>query len=400
MSDIASSTSSPTTDFADEDIIANKNREAVQDLQTKKKLLEIQIRNLQAIINDETAESFSRDQLPAVKNELEQTCNEKFQQRTNELMLKLEKARAERKKLEIQAANLKHRLEDERKITAQLVLERESLSPQKPPPFPDLCLPDMQLLRDTCGLVHKKRALEDEVREAERQLSLRRQDIAENEANLVKIIQESKAATAQCEAQIRQETLDLAQLEEMRASLKERLDSNRQRQKQLEAEKSSLTTQIEAAEAEQRAKVEEINRNFLASQREFEEQKARKQEEIRILTKELHENQELLQSKIQEKEKLIAEVNASQLNRQSLARSQPMTKVQQLPSENKKTKKKKVHPKKSPRSTETILRLQREIADLEKEKQELKESGTLTADYSASFSNQNTALAQKQKYTE
>ena len=38
--------------------------------------------------------------------------------------------------------------------------------------------------------------------------------------------------------------------------------------------------------------------------------------------------------------------------------------------------------------------------NLEKEKQEPTESGTLTADYSASFSNQNTVLAQKQKYTE
>ena len=39
-------------------------------------------------------------------------------------------------------------------------------------------------------------------------------------------------------------------------------------------------------------------------------------------------------------------------------------------------------------------------SSLEREKQEPKESGTLTADYSASFSNQNTVLAQKQKYTE
>ena len=34
-------------------------------------------------------------------------------------------------------------------------------------------------------------------------------------------------------------------------------------------------------------------------------------------------------------------------------------------------------------------------SNLEKEKQELTESGTLTADYSASFTNQNTVLAQK-----
>ena len=39
-------------------------------------------------------------------------------------------------------------------------------------------------------------------------------------------------------------------------------------------------------------------------------------------------------------------------------------------------------------------------SNLEKEKQELTESDTLTADYSASFSNQNTVLAQKQKYIE
>ena len=39
-------------------------------------------------------------------------------------------------------------------------------------------------------------------------------------------------------------------------------------------------------------------------------------------------------------------------------------------------------------------------SNLEKVKQEPTESGTLTADYSASFSNQNTVLAQKQKHIE
>ena len=39
-------------------------------------------------------------------------------------------------------------------------------------------------------------------------------------------------------------------------------------------------------------------------------------------------------------------------------------------------------------------------SNLEKEKQEPTQSGTLTADYSASFSNQNTVLAQKLKYIE
>ena len=39
-------------------------------------------------------------------------------------------------------------------------------------------------------------------------------------------------------------------------------------------------------------------------------------------------------------------------------------------------------------------------SNFEEEKQEPTESGTLTADYSASFSNQNTVLAQKLKYIE
>ena len=39
-------------------------------------------------------------------------------------------------------------------------------------------------------------------------------------------------------------------------------------------------------------------------------------------------------------------------------------------------------------------------SNLEKEKQELPEPGTLTADDFVSFSNQNTVLAQKQKYIE
>ena len=39
-------------------------------------------------------------------------------------------------------------------------------------------------------------------------------------------------------------------------------------------------------------------------------------------------------------------------------------------------------------------------SNLEKVKQEPTESGTLTTDYSASFSYQNTVLAQKQKYIE
>ena len=39
-------------------------------------------------------------------------------------------------------------------------------------------------------------------------------------------------------------------------------------------------------------------------------------------------------------------------------------------------------------------------SNFEEEKQEPTESGTLTADYSASFSNQNTVLAQKMKYIE
>jgi chromosome segregation ATPase len=96
----------------------------------------------------------------------------------------------------------------------------------------------------------------------------------------------------------------------MRSSLRERVEESRQRQKQLEYEKRILEAQVEAAEAAQRAKKDEIHRNFLAAQREFEEVQARKKAEIRELTRQLHENEELNRSKLQEKEQMIQEINA------------------------------------------------------------------------------------------
>ena len=308
-SDITSS--SAIHAFAEEDMKANQENEQVQDLEIQKKRLEIEIQQLENEIAADSTESFSRDQLSTVKSELEHNCNEMFQQRTNSLLIKLEAARNEKQTLERRAANLKRTLENEQKLTKQLAEERAAQRPRQAAPFPELVLPDLSMLRDSCALVHRKRALEDEVREAERQLSLRRQAIAENEARLVKIIQDSKATTAQCESQIRAETLELAQLEEMRTSLRERIEGNRQRLKQLEAEKRLLTSQIEATEASQRAKIDEINRNFLAAQREFDEARARKKAEIRQLTKQLHENEELNRAKLQEKEQLIQEINAA-----------------------------------------------------------------------------------------
>jgi chromosome segregation ATPase len=158
--------------------------------------------------------------------------------------------------------------------------------------------------------VHSRRALDEEIRGAERQLSERRQQIAENEARLAKVIQESRATYAQCEAQIRSDTIELAQIEEMRSSLRERIEENSREQKRLSLDKRALAAQIEAAETAQRAKIDEIHRNFLAAQREFDEVRARKQAEIRELTRQLHENEELNRCRRQEKELMIRQINS------------------------------------------------------------------------------------------
>lgn len=356
-SDITSS--SAIHAFAEEDMKANQENEQVQDLEIQKKRLEIEIQQLENEIAADSTESFSRDQLATVKSELEHNCNEMFQQRTNSLLIKLEAARNEKQTLERRAANLKRTLQNEQKLTKQLAEERAAQRPQQSAPFPELVLPDLSMLRDSCALVHRKRALEDEVREAERQLSLRRQAIAENEARLVKIIQDSKATAAQCESQIRAETLELAQLEEMRTSLRERIEGNRQRMKQLEAEKRLLTSQIEATEASQRAKIDEINRNFLAAQREFDEARARKKAEIRQLTKQLHENEELNRAKLQEKEQLIQEINAAMQQKPEQPRSRPIK------------KKKPVKKSQQQIITPNVLALQSEIEQLQTTKLEL-----------------------------
>lgn len=369
-SDFTGSTtpSSSLQNIADNDLKASNERELVQSLELKKKRYELEIRQLEADINNANAESFSRDQLPSVKSELENTCNQQFLQRTNALTIKYEQAKNERLNLEKQVKSLQKTLENERRLTKQLADERESHKPPRPPPFPDVSLPDMSLLRDSYALVHRKRALEEEVRDAERQLSVRRQSIAENEAKLVKLIQDSKASTQQCEAQIRQETLDLAQLEEMRNSLRERLEANKQRQKQLENEKKMLASQEEAAEATQRAKIDEINRNFLAAQREFDEARARKKAEIRDLTKKLHENEELNRAKIQEKERLVLEMNAAMEKRAQEQRQKAQEKQRMLAK--KRIESKPIRPVQTGQSP-TIIQLQTEIADLENQKKEI-----------------------------
>ncbi|EAY03175.1 hypothetical protein TVAG_345490 [Trichomonas vaginalis G3] len=351
------------------DVKASQEKEAVQELELKKKRYELKIKQLEADISNANAESFSRDQLPSVKSELEKSCNQLFLQRTNALTLKLEQAKAERLNLEKQVKSLQKTLENERRLTKQLADERESHKPPRPPPFPEITLPDLSLLRDNYALIYRKRALEEEIRDAERQLSVRRQAIAENEGKLTKLIKDSKEATAQSEAQIRQETLDLAQLEEMRNSLRERLESNKQRQKQLENEKRMLAAQIEAAEAEQRAKIDEINRNFLAAQREFDEARARKKAEIRELTKKLHENEELNRAKIQEKERLILEMNAAIEKRNIEKRQREEEKRKQQQRKRMEQRQKNGSPQSGP--TPAVLQLQQEIADLENQKAEL-----------------------------
>lgn len=376
MSSIDDSEITPSTSpnsnlmsIADNDMKASQEREQVQSLELQKKRYELEIRQLEADISNANSEAFSRDQLPSIKTELENTCNQMFQQRTNALQLKLEQANAEKMNLEKQVKSLQKTLQNEKRLTRQLADERESHQPPRPPPFPEVKLPDLTLLRDSYSLIHRKRALEDEVREAERQLSVRKQSIAESEAKLVKLIQDSKATTAQCEQQIRAETLELAQLEEMRNSLRERLESNKQRQKQLENEKRMLTSQIEAAEATQRAKIDEINRNFLAAQREFDETRARKKEEIRELTRKLHENEELNRAKMQEKERLILEMNALMEKR---AQEQKQRAVErQRKAAAKKNQRSKSPMSKSKNPTPTVIQLQAEIAELESQKAEI-----------------------------
>jgi hypothetical protein len=356
------STSSALHSFAEEDMKASQEHEQVQKLEIEKKLLEIEIQQLENEIATDNAESFSRDQLATVKSELEHNCNELFAQRTNGLLLKLEEARSEKQVLERKAANLKRSLQNEQRLTRQLAEERAASQPQQSISFPELVLPDLSILRDNCALVHRKRAIEDEIREAERQLALRRQTVAENEAKLVKIIQDSKSTTAQCEAQIRAETLELAQLEEMRSSLRERIEANREKQKQLEKEKSKITSAIEEAEMSQRARIDEINKNFLDAQREFDEVRARKKAEIRALTKQLHENEELNRAKLQEKEQLIQEINAATQRRQEAVRPKHSPARKKV---------KKVKQQVQPATSGNIVALQTEIEQLQAAKMQL-----------------------------
>jgi hypothetical protein len=336
---------------------ANQEHEQVQMLEVEKKRLEIEIDQLEREIASDNAESFSRDQLATVKSELEHNCNQQFAQRTNTLLVKLEEAKAERQSLERRAANLKRTLQKEQELTRQLVEGRSGQRAPRPLALPEYVLPELSALRESYLTAHRKRALEEEVREAERQLAQRRQLIAENESKLLKVIQDNKAKSAQCEAQIRTETLELAQLEEMRSSLRERIEENRQRQKQLEHEKKMLTAQIEASEASQRAKIDEIQRNFLAAQREFDEVRSRKKAEIRELTRQLHENEELNRAKLQEKEILIGEMHARAQQRSEAPKVRKAKQVKVVP--------------RDPIVSSNSIALQAEIEQLQNTKQEL-----------------------------
>jgi chromosome segregation ATPase len=355
--ELAASTNSAIHSFAEDDMRANQEHEQVQMLEVEKKRLEIEIEQLEREIAADGAESFSRDQLATVKSELEHNCNQLFAQRTNTLLVKLEEAKTERQVLERRAASLKRTLQNEQKLTRQLVEERSAQRTPRMPALPECVLPELSTLRESYLTAHRKRALEEEVREAERELAQRRQSIAENESKLTKVIQDNKAKSAQCEAQIRSETLELAQLEEMRSSLRERIEETRQKQKQLEHEKRMLTTQIETSEASQRTKIDEIQRNFIAAQREFDEVRARKKAEIRELTRQLHENEELNRQKLQEKELLLQEIQA---------RAQQPSE----PPKPRKAKQKKATPR-APLVSVNSIALQAEIEQLQGTKSEL-----------------------------
>jgi len=311
-SDLASGPNSTLQSITESDSKAIYDKEIVDNLELRKKHLLLETQHLEEEIASKNAESFSRDQLSTVKSELEHNCNVQFQKRTNSLLIKLEQAKAERSNLEKQVKSLQKSLANEQRLTKQLAEERDAQRPPKPLALPEVSLPDINILRDTYVTAYRKRAIEEEIREAERQLAQRKQSIAEGEAKLLRIIQDSKTASAQYEAQIRSETLELAQLEETKASLKERLESARIKQKQLEIEKRSLQSQIESAELNHRAKIDEINRQFLEAQREFDESRAKKKAEIRELTRRLKENEELNKSKLHEKELLLQELKEIQ----------------------------------------------------------------------------------------
>jgi chromosome segregation ATPase len=343
--------SSAIHSFAEEDMRANEEHERLQMLEIEKKRLEIEIDQLEQEIAADSAESFSRDQLATVRSELEHNSNELFAQRTNRLLMKLEETRTERQSLQRRVAHLKDTLQTEHQLTKQLVDERAAQRPPNVLSFPEFVLPDLQTLQESYRSVHRRRALEEEIRDAERQLSQRRQQIAENESRLSKVIQESRATSAQCEAQIRSDAIELAQLEETRSALRERIEENCQKQKQLNLEKRNLAAQIEAAEAAQRAKIDEIHRNFLAAQREFDEVRARKQAEIRELTRQLHENEELNRCKLQEKEIMIQEITS-----RTRSRADP---------------RRRARPKKVQQTARPVATLQAEINDLQRTKDEL-----------------------------
>lgn len=363
-SSFSGSTSQNSTlqSIADNDMKASNEKEIVHSLELKKKRYELEINQLEMDISNANSDNFSRDQLPSVKSELENDCNQMFLKRTNALTLRLEQFKAIKLNEEKKVKNLQRLLQNEQRLTRQLIEERESHKPPRPPPFPEVILPELSLLRDRHSLPHRLRALNDETREAERQLSMKHQSHAENDAKLLKIIQDSKATTQECEAKIRAETLELAQLEETRNSLRERLEANKQRHKQLENEKRMLLSQIEAAESTHKAKIDEINRNFIAAQREFDEARARKQAEIRDLTKKLHENEELNRAKMAEKERLIMQMNELAERRAQEQRAAAIAR------QKKRAKQNSPRPQ---RPSQTAIKLQAEIDDLQRQKEEV-----------------------------
>ena len=60
--------------FADEDNRASQERSIVQELEIKKRSLELEIQHLQTVIQESTSEGFTTDQLQSVRQELENSC--------------------------------------------------------------------------------------------------------------------------------------------------------------------------------------------------------------------------------------------------------------------------------------------------------------------------------------
>lgn len=319
--------SSSLQSVADDDIKATREREAVQQLELKKKQLEIEINQLETDIASISSDSFTRDQLPSVKSEIEENCNELFATRTNALVQKIQQAKSERQILEGKLESLKKTLQTEQQLTRQFIEGHNQNISDFEFELPDIVIPDLTTLKQSYCAAHRKRLIEEETREAEQTLAARKHALVESENRLQQMYQESKATAEQLKAQIRTESLEAARLEEERTALLDRLEAAKLKKQQLEAEAKKLAAKKEAIEAANRSKLDELNRRYVAQQREFEQTKARKLAELRELQKMLKENEELNKAKNAEKLSLQQSIEETTANRMQRAQSQSVTRL-------------------------------------------------------------------------